>query len=109
MDPMTPRGRCRECTRRRVLKHGLCRDCLGRARVDLHDAYLVQFVRLEAGKAYRDWSATPEAPVEMLLRRAYTSGYLTEVIESVFRSSFEMGFMAYPGLVVELESDLEEL
>jgi len=105
---MAPRARCLECGRRRVLKRGLCRDCRVSDDITRYDAYLLQSIRLDAGRTYRQWTMTPDAPTERLLRRAHTNGDLTEIISMVFRTAFEQGFWAYGPLVAQLQHDLEE-
>lgn len=72
------------------------------------EAYLIQSIRLDAAKTYRQWSRTADAPTEYLLRRAYLDHDLTEVIEMVFRLAFEQGFLSYPGIATRLERDLED-
>lgn len=105
---LAPRVRCLACGRRRVVKRGLCRDCREEMVTTAREAYLIQSIRLDAAKTYRQWSQTADAPTEHLLRRAYLDHDLAEVIEMVFRLAFEQGFLSYPGIVARLEQDLED-
>jgi len=89
------------------LRQGLCRPCRADAAELVRDVYFTQFVRLTAGKTYRQWQMSRDAPHEMLLRRAFLDGDLEEVIEMVFREAFEQGVLGYPVLIQQLQHDLE--
>lgn len=106
---MVPRARCSECGRRRVLKDGRCSDCRESAQDALREAVFGHYVRLDAGQTYRQWVQQYGPAFEVVMRRAYLDGNLTEFVEWAFKHAFEEGVMAYPGIVNKLEHDLEEV